>query len=99
MSSSAPVITLIVAAISVLALLSESVASSSGFVAPVSSSGLVALLSTSSSSQLTPTDLQRVAEAVAMIIDRQDGQPGNSSTPNPITTGVAVQASNLLQGQ
>ena len=34
-----------------------------------------------------------------LIIRRQDGQPGNSSTPNPITTGVAVQALNLLQGQ
>ena len=63
-----PVITLTVAAISASTLLPESISSSSGFVAPVSSCILVALLSTFSSSQLTPTDLQRVAEAVAMII-------------------------------
>ena len=99
MSSSTSVISLTVAATTASALSSEGVTSSSGFVALVSSSGFVALPSTSSLSQLMPTDLQRVPEAVAMIICRQDGQPGNSSTLNPIMTGVAVRAPNLLEGQ
>ena len=99
MSSSASVTSSTVTATTASAPSSEGITSFSGLSASVSSSGFVALPSTSSSSQLTTTDLQRVAEAVAMIIRRQDGQPGNSSTPNLITTGVAVRAPNPLEGQ
>jgi len=91
MSSSTVIITsTVVAVTTVAAPLLEVVPSSSGFVAP---------LPNSSSPQLAEADLQRMAEAIARIIRREDSQPGNLNPLNLITTGVTVGAPNPLEGQ